>query len=77
MLLFRAILTIEALGKRLDPNFDILQVGTRQARQILSHRYSKERLLRDMVVVGRDFQSLLEVTPRLLQRSMRRWSQNN
>lgn len=77
MLLFRAILTIEALGKKLDPNFDILQVGTRQARQIIGQRYSRERVLHDLLNIGRDFQGLLEILPRLSRRALRRWAQNN
>jgi ubiquinone biosynthesis protein len=77
MLLFRAILTIEALGKKLDPTFDMLQVGTRLARQTLAIRYSKERVLRDFALIGRDVQGLVEVTPRLLKRYLRHWSQND
>lgn len=77
MLLFKAIITIEALAMKLDPSFDILQEGTKLARQVLSVRYSKERIVRDLIVVGRDLQALAEVTPRLLIRFLRRWSQNN
>ncbi len=76
MLLFRAILTIEALGKKLDPSFDLLPVGINLARQTLATRYSKERVMHDLIVVGRDLQSLLETTPRLLKRSMHKWAQN-
>jgi len=76
MLLFRAILTIEALGKRLDPSFDLLPVGINLARQTLATRYSKERVMHDLIVVGRDLQSLLETTPRLLKRSLHKWAQN-
>ena len=77
MLLFRALMSIEALGKRLEPDFDILEVGTRQARQILTARYGKDRLLRDMVVIGRDVQILAERMPSLLKRFFRHWSQNS
>lgn len=76
LLLFKAIVSIEALGKRLEPDFDILQVGTRQARQIITHRYSKDRLMRDLVVVGRDVQLLAERLPTLARRFIRTWSQN-
>lgn len=76
MLLFKAIVSIEALGKKLEPNFDILQVGTRQARQILTTRYSKERILRDLVVIGRDLQNLAERVPGVLRRFLRVWTQN-
>jgi ubiquinone biosynthesis protein len=77
MLLFRAILTIEALGKKLDPGFDLLPVGIRLARQTLSTRYSKDRIVHDLIIVGRDLQGLLETTPRLLKRFLNKWEQNN
>jgi len=77
MLLFRAILTIEALGKKLDPTFDLLPVGIRLAKQTFAARYSKERISRDLLVVGRDLQGLLETTPRLLKRGIRKWAQND
>ncbi len=76
MLLFKAILTIEALGRKLEPNFDILQVGTRLARSLIASRYRPDRLAQDLLVVGRDFQGLLETAPRLVRRFLRIWSQN-
>jgi len=77
MLLFRAIMTIDGLGKRLDPNFDVLQLGNRLAKQVLSSRYSKERLTHDLIILGRDLQDTLETFPRLLKRFLRMWSHNH
>ncbi|MCB0403980.1 MAG: AarF/ABC1/UbiB kinase family protein [Bdellovibrionales bacterium] len=76
MLLFKAIVTIEGLGKKLDPTFDLLSVGNRLAKQALSSRYSKEQVLKDMVVVGRDLQHLAETLPRTAKRFLRKWSQD-
>lgn len=77
MLLFKAIVSIDALGKKLDPNFDVLQLGNRLAREVLSTRYTKERIFRDLVFLGRDVQVILETLPRLSKRFLRRFSQNN
>ncbi|MBI4403447.1 MAG: AarF/ABC1/UbiB kinase family protein [Deltaproteobacteria bacterium] len=77
MLLFKAIVTIEALGKKLDPTFDLLPLGTKLARQTLSRRYSKERIIHDLIVVGRDVQNLVEISPRIFLRFLKRWSQND
>lgn len=77
MLLFKAMVTIEAMGKKLEPDFDIMRVGTRLAKKVITNRYSKERILRDMLIVGRDLQSLVEMFPRLAKRFLRVWSQNN
>jgi len=76
MLLFKAILTIEALGRKLEPTFDILQVGTRLARSLIASRYRPDRLMQDMLIIGRDVQGLMETGPRLVRRFLRIWSQN-
>ena len=76
MLLFKAIFTIEALGKKLEPEFDILQVGYRQARSVLTLRYSKERVFKDLIVIGRDLQLLAERIPRIGKRFLRQWAQS-
>jgi len=77
MLLFRAIMTIDGLGKKLDPHFDVIQLGNRLAKQVLSSRYSKERLTHDLIILGRDLQDTLETFPRLLKRFLRVWSHNH
>ncbi len=77
MLLFKAILTIESLGKRLEPGFDILRIGNQLARQAIAVRYSRERLTRDMILIGRDLQGLAEIVPRIFRRFLGNWSQND
>jgi ubiquinone biosynthesis protein len=77
MLLFKSIAMIDGLGKKLDPTFDVLQLGNRLAKQLLTSRYSRERIVRDLVFLGRDLQSTFEIVPRLLRRFLRVWSQNN
>ncbi len=76
MLLFKAMVTIEAMGKKLDPHFDLMKNGTGLARKVLTNRYSKERILREMVIIGRDAHSLIESGPRLLKRFLKVWAQN-
>jgi ubiquinone biosynthesis protein len=76
MLLFKAILNIESLGKALEPSFDILQVGQRLARQALAIRYNRERITHDLILLARDVQSVLEPLPKLARRFFRSWSQN-
>ena len=77
MLLFKAIMTIDGLAKKLDPEFDILQLGNRLAKEVVAARYSKERLTKDLMILARDLQETLETSPRLLKRFLRKWSQNN
>jgi ubiquinone biosynthesis protein len=77
MLLFRAIVTMDGIGKKIDPTFDILTLGTKLARQVITARYSKERLTKDFIILGRDLQDTLSTLPRLLKRFLRVWSHNN
>ncbi|MBY0369585.1 hypothetical protein K2X33_02795, partial [bacterium] len=77
MLLFKAILTIESLGKRLAPTFDILSIGHELASQAVGLRYSRERIVRDAIMIGRDLQGLIEISPRILRRFLLQWSQND
>lgn len=77
ILLFKSMINLEALGRRLDNQFDLLSLGNRLARQTLTSRYSKDRILREFAVVGRDIQQLAEMSPRILTRFLRRWSSNH
>jgi ubiquinone biosynthesis protein len=77
MLLFKAILTIESLGKRLEPTFDILRVGNTLARQAIAVRYSRDRITRDLILIGRDLQGLAETLPRIVRRFLSGWAQND
>jgi|688.fasta_scaffold71472_2 ubiquinone biosynthesis protein len=76
MLLFRAIMTIDGLAKKLDPNFDILQLGNRLAKEVVASRYSKDRVTKDLIILARDLQDTLETFPKLLKRFLRKWSHN-
>lgn len=77
MLLFKAMVTIEGMGKRMDPDFDLMETGTRLARQLITTRYSRERILRDLLIIGRDFKGLIETSPRQIRQFLRVWSHNN
>jgi ubiquinone biosynthesis protein len=77
MLLFRAIMTVDGLAKKLDPDFDILQLGNRLAKEVVASRYSKERVTKDLLILARDLQDTLETFPKLLKRFLRKWSNNN
>lgn len=76
MLLFKAIMTVDGLAKTLDPDFDILQLGNRLAKEVVASRYSKERVTKDLLILARDLQDTLETFPKLLKRFLRRWAQN-
>lgn len=74
LLLFKAILTIESLGKTLEPDFDILQIGHKLAKQLIVTQYSQDRILRDLLGIGRDVQVLAQTFPRQLRLFFKRWT---
>jgi ubiquinone biosynthesis protein len=74
MLLFKAIFSIESLGKSLEPDFDILQVGHKLAKQLIVTQYTQERILRDLMAIGRDLQVLGQTLPRQMRLFFKRWT---
>ena len=58
LLLFRAIVTLDAIGRELDPDFDVLDSAGKFARTIIVNRYRPERLAVDLLTVLRDLADL-------------------
>lgn len=54
LLLFRALISLESIGRELDPDFDPMAALSEFAKQIVIDRYAPDRLLMDLVVVLRD-----------------------
>lgn len=48
ILFYRSIMTLEHIGRRLDPNFEFLTYGQKFARSLVRHRFSSDELLRDL-----------------------------
>jgi ubiquinone biosynthesis protein len=66
MIVFKAILTIEGMGRTLAPGFDMMSEGQALIVDLLKHQYSMQRLRKDLLWVGRDAVALLQVLPRQL-----------
>ena len=45
MIVFKAIFTIEGLGRQLDPDFDLLTVGNELVKTVVKERYSLSRMI--------------------------------
>ncbi len=74
VLVSKAILTIEGMGKELDPDFDLLQEMTLFSKEIFKDRYNLERLGKEAMWIVRDFTGVLKLLPRFLKHHMRKVS---
>jgi ubiquinone biosynthesis protein len=63
---FKSIMTLEGIGRQLDPNFDLLSSGTAFAGRLLKQRYAPEAIGKDLLLFGRDLSRFLRSTPRQL-----------
>lgn len=77
MIVFKAIFTLEGLGRQLDPEFDLLAVGNELVKELLKDRYSLPRLTRDAAFVLRDVNALLQVAPRQIRWMFRKFNSND
>lgn len=48
ILFYRSVVTLEAIGRMIDPEFDFLSFGTKFSRVLIQKRFSAENLKRDL-----------------------------
>lgn len=77
LLLFRAIISLETMGRDLDPEFDVLAAASKFARRVVIDRYRPERLLVDLVGVLRDLADLGRDMPSQLSGVLRQAEAGN
>ncbi len=64
VLMFKAIMTLEGLGRKLDPNFDMLGAATKYSRQLLMERIDLKTWTKDFLFFTRDFLDFSRKAPR-------------
>lgn len=77
MLVFKAILTIEGMGRNLDPEFDLLSMGHVLAKDLVKNQYSKQRIAKEFLWVSKDVAALLKTLPRQLRWMFRKLNSND
>ena len=77
MLVFRAIVTMEGMGRLLDPDFDMIATGENLIFDLVKIQTSPTRLAKEAYKMGRDFLDLLEVLPRNLRWGLKKLAQND
>jgi ubiquinone biosynthesis protein len=77
MIVFKAIFTLEGLGRQLDPDFDLLSIGHDLVKTVLKDRYSLQRMGKDFAWIARDVNALLQVLPRQMRWMFRKFNSND
>jgi ubiquinone biosynthesis protein len=77
MLVFKAIVTIEGMGRTLDPSFDMMASGRELIGELVKNQYSVQRLGKQAFWLAKDFSALLEVLPRQLRWMFKKFSSND
>jgi ubiquinone biosynthesis protein len=77
MLVFKAILTIEGMGRSLDPEFDLLSMGQDLVKDLVKNQYSVQRMSKELLFVAKDVAALLQVLPRQLRWMFRKFNSND
>jgi len=77
MLVFKAILTMEGMGRVLDPDFDLIATGQDLIKDLVKNQYSIPRISKELMWVAKDVTSLLQTLPRHLRWMFRKFSAND
>jgi ubiquinone biosynthesis protein len=77
MIVFKAILTMEGMGRTLDPDFDMMAVGQDLVKDLVKNQYSPQRLSRDFMFVAKDVAALFQVLPRQIRWMFRKLNAND
>lgn len=74
MLVFRALFTVEGLGRALDPDFDMIALGRELMSSIVKDQVSAEHIAKDAAWVAKDLMALGLVLPRQIRWMFRKWN---
>ncbi len=71
VLVFKSIMTLEGIGRALDPDFDLVGAASKYARVLFKDRFEPARLGKEALFASRDVSRLLRSAPRQLGESLR------
>lgn len=77
MLLFKSLITMEGLGRSLDPTFDLMANGQTLVQDLLKNQYSPQRIKKELLWVAKDLAGLLQVLPRQIRWMFRKFNSND
>jgi ubiquinone biosynthesis protein len=76
MLVFKALITMEGMGRTLDPDFDLLANGQMLVQDLLKDQLSPQKLARELAWTGKDVLALVQTLPRQLRWMMKKFASN-
>ncbi len=71
VLVFKAVMTLEGIGRLLDPNFDLVGAATKYSTILIKERYNPKRITKDLLFFVRDLSRLLRIAPRQMGETLR------
>lgn len=77
MTVFKAIYTIEGMGRALDPDFDLIATSEELVKELIKNQYSVQRISKDFLWAAKDIASLLQVLPRQIRWMFRKFNSND
>jgi ubiquinone biosynthesis protein len=77
MIVFKAILTLEGMGRALDPEFDLMGAGEELVKNLIKEQYSPQQIGKDLLWVAKDAANLLQVLPRQIRWMFRKFNSND
>jgi len=74
MLVFKALFTVEGLGRAMDPDFDMIALGRELMSTLVKEQLSPEHFAKDAAWVAKDIMALAMVLPRQIRWMFRKWN---
>lgn len=71
VMVFKAIMTLEGIGRLLDPDFDLVSAATKFSTQVLREQYDPLRIAKDVFFVARDTSRFFQQAPRQIGETLR------
>jgi ubiquinone biosynthesis protein len=60
-------MTVEGMGRTLDPDFDLMSMGRGLVKDLLKDQYNISNLSKDWIWIAKDLGTLLQVLPRQIR----------
>lgn len=72
LLYFKAVITVEGMGRSIIEDFDILKYTEDFSTEIIKHRYDPAKMVKNLSILSRDSADLLSSLPRQLKQILRK-----
>ncbi|MGE0617023.1 MAG: ABC1 kinase family protein [Bacteriovoracia bacterium] len=77
MIVFKGILTMEGMGRSLDPHFDFIAEGHDLIKDLVKNQFSTQRLSKEAMWIAKDVGALLQVLPRQIRWMFKKFNRND